>query len=132
MSQWTFGDFEIEVDFTDADFIDRMEEAKNKMDERVKQLPKVGKISDIIRAQVGCFDTFFEEMFGEKCGEKIRSGRMSLEVSIQAAESLSSFWNKEEKRIDTEYSKYQVNNQGNRKQRRDYNKNGKKNYNSRG
>ncbi|MEG2428596.1 MAG: DUF6673 family protein [Clostridium sp.] len=132
MSQWKFGDFEVEVDFTDADFIDHMEEAKNQMTEDVKQVPKVGKISDIIRAQVGCFDRFFEKMFREKCGEKIRSGRLSLEVSLQAVDNLTSFWKKEEKRIDTEYSKYQVIDHGNRDQRRNYNKNDKKNYNNRG
>ena len=51
MSLWKFGDFEAEVDFTDADFLDVLEEAKAEMFEAGKKVPITGKQSDIIRAQ---------------------------------------------------------------------------------
>ena len=50
MSLWKFGDFEAEVDFTDADFLDVLEEAKAEMFEAGKKVPITGKQSDIIRA----------------------------------------------------------------------------------
>ena len=55
MSLWKFGDFETDVDFTDADFLDAIEDAKAAMHEEQKNVPVVGKNSDIIRAQCACF-----------------------------------------------------------------------------
>ena len=54
MSLWKFGNFEAEVDFTDADFLDVLEEAKAEMFEAGKKVPITGKQSDIIRAQCAC------------------------------------------------------------------------------
>ena len=51
MSLWKFGDFEADVDFTDADFLDAIDEAKAAMHEAEQNVPVVGKNSDIIRAQ---------------------------------------------------------------------------------
>ena len=55
MSLWKFGDFEADVDFTDADFLDAIDEAKAAMHEAEQNVPVVGKNSDIIRAQCACF-----------------------------------------------------------------------------
>ena len=60
MSLWKFGDFEAEVDFTDADFLDALDEAKAAMHEAEQNVPVVGKNSDIIRAQCSCFYVFFD------------------------------------------------------------------------
>ena len=62
MSLWKFGDFEAEVDFTDADFLDVLEEAKAEMFEAGKKVPITGKQSDIIRAQCACFYVFFDTL----------------------------------------------------------------------
>ena len=63
MSLWKFGNFEAEVDFTDADFLDVLEEAKAEMFEAGKKVPITGKQSDIIRAQCACFYVFFDTLF---------------------------------------------------------------------
>ena len=42
MSLWKFGNFEAEVDFTDADFLDVLEEAKAEMFEAGKKVPMTG------------------------------------------------------------------------------------------
>ena len=42
MSLWKFGNFEAEVDFTDADFLDVLEEAKAEMFEAGKKVPITG------------------------------------------------------------------------------------------
>ncbi|MEG0904445.1 MAG: DUF6673 family protein [Lachnospiraceae bacterium] len=118
MSQWKYGNFEAEVDFTDADFLDTLEVAKQRMDEQIKNVPKVGKVTDIIRAQIACFDAFFDELFGLGAGEQIRDGRMSLEVSLSSVEAMYKFYQEEDKRTGDVFSKYNVKNNGNRQQQR--------------
>ena len=122
MSLWKFGDFEKEIDFTDADFLDALDDAKANMAEELKKVPKVGKNSDIIRAQVQCYRTFFDTLFGAGAGEAILEGKTSLEVCLRAESSLVAFEDNESHRIDSQYSKYYVKNHGNREQRRRYNK----------
>lgn len=122
MSLWKFGSFEEEVDFNDADFLDALEYAKKVMDLKLKEVPKVGKRSEIVRAQCRCFYAFFDTLFGEGAGNAIFEGRSSLELCIQAADSISEFQKSEDKRIEQTYSKYQVQNHGNRQQRRQYQK----------
>lgn len=114
MSLWKFGDFEKEIDFTDADFLDALDDAKANMAEELKKVPKVGKNSDIIRAQVQCYRTFFDTLFGAGAGEAILEGKTSLEVCLRAASSLVAFEDNESHRIDSQYSKYYVKNHGNR------------------
>lgn len=116
MSRWKFGKFEAEVDFTDADFMDALEEAQEQLVIQSKETPKVGKKSDIIRAQVDCFAQFFDHIFGPGTSEKMYEGRVSLELAIQSAESFSRFGEQEGRRMDDSYSKYYVNR--NRQQRR--------------
>lgn len=128
MSLWKFGNFEAEVDFTDADFLDNLEEAKTAMDNKLKFVPKTGKRSDIVRAQCECFYTFFDVLFGEGAGEEVFGGKNSLELCAKAAESITSFEKVENSRIESSYSKYAVQNHGNRQQRRNYQKNQKRQY----
>ena len=78
MSLWKFGDFETDVDFTDADFLDAIEDAKAAMHEEQKNVPVVGKNSDIIRAQCACFYVFFDTLFGEGAGEGFCVGKTAL------------------------------------------------------
>lgn len=125
MSLWKFGNFEKEIDFTDADFLDALDAAKASMAEELRKVPKVGKNSDIIRAQVQCYRTFFDTLFGAGAGEAVFEGKTSLEVCLRAASSLVAFEDRESQRIDSQYRKYYVQNHGNREQRRKYNKNHK-------
>lgn len=85
MSLWKFGDFEAEVDFTDADFLDAIEDAKAVMHEAEQNVPVVGKNSDIIRAQCSCFYAFFDTLFGDGAGERILCGKNSIKLCTDAA-----------------------------------------------
>ena len=96
--------------------MDALEEAQKELADRSMEIPKVGKKSDIIRAQVGCFAQFFDHIFGPGTSEKMYEGRASLELAIQSAESFSRFGEQEGRRMDDSYSKYYVNR--NRQQRR--------------
>ena len=93
MSLWKFGTFEQEIDFTDADFMDALEEAQEQLVIQSKETPKVGKKSDIIRAQVDCFAQFFDHIFGPGTSEQ------------------------EGRRMDQSYSKYYVTANRNTQQR---------------
>ena len=126
MSQWKFGNFETDIDFTDVDFLDRIDEGKQLMQEAEKNVLKVGKNSDIIRSQCQCFYVFFDHVFGRDAREAMFEGKTSLMLCVKASESLSAFENQEADRIDSMYGKYEVQNHGNRKQRRAYNKQNQK------
>ena len=54
MSLFTFGDLEVEIDFTDVDFLENLEEAKRLMQEEAKQVPKTGKTAEKGRTKL-CF-----------------------------------------------------------------------------
>lgn len=118
MSRWKFGEFETEVDFTDADFLDRLEAAQEQLDRDSKQVSLVGKTSDIIREQVGCFSRFFDAIFGEGTSELMYGGKTSLELAVRSCDEFSRFGESEETRMDSAYAKYKVNKPVNRQQRR--------------
>ena len=58
MSLFKFGDFEAEVDFTDADFLTDLEYAQEKLSEDAAKVPKTGKTAELFRAQCQCYLTF--------------------------------------------------------------------------
>ena len=107
MSLWKFNGFEAEVDFTDADFLDALDDAKKELDEAMKSVPKVGKNSDIVRAQCKCFYRFFDVLFYEGAGNDVYQGRHSLDLCIKSAESLTELQNAQNKQYDN-YDKYRV------------------------
>lgn len=123
MSLWKFGGLEAEIDLTDADFMERLEEAQRQLEYSSKNTLKVGKKSEIIRSQCACFDAFFNTLFGENASELMYEGRNSLELRIQSADAFFEFGKKEDRRIDGAYSKYYVKTAGNRQQKKNYNNN---------
>lgn len=131
MSLWKFGDFEAEVDFTDADFLDRLHEAKEILRVEAAKVPKVGKWSDIIRAQCKCYYNFFDNLFWKGAGERIFEGKNSIALCVEAAESISAFEDMQRQHFDAISEKYSVQHHGNRQQRRAYQKNHKKQYSGR-
>lgn len=64
MSLFKFGQLEAEVDFTDADFLETIEEAKKTLTKDMVEVPKVGREADIIRAQCKCYFNFFDNILG--------------------------------------------------------------------
>lgn len=107
MSLWKFGNFEADVDFTDVDFLDAIERAYDILEEDAKSLPVDGRPSAIARAQIECYDRFFENIFGEGvCNQMFDS--MSLERRLDAAEQLAKFREKEDSRFNDRVSGYTV------------------------
>lgn len=126
MSQWKFGNFETEIDFTDVDFLDRIDEGKQLMQEAENHVLKVGKNSDIIRSQCEVFYAFFDHVFGREARKAMFEGKTSLMLCVKASESLSEFENLEADGIKKQYGKYEAQNRGNRQHRRAYNKQNRK------
>lgn len=129
MSLFTFGDLEVEIDFTDVDFLENLEEAKRLMQEEAKQVPKTGKTADIIRAQCQCYFNFFDRAIGEGAHVAMFSGKTSLNLCLNATDALLAFENDEAVKMNERYSKYTVRQRGNREQKRNYNKQQKKSQN---
>lgn len=123
MSLWKFNDFEVDVDFTDADFMEKFENAYEDMRKDIDHTPKTGKVSNMIRAQCNVFDTFFEKVFGEKAIDKMFLGKKSVELRIEACNSLYDFRNSENSRYNSLMCKYKPN----RKQRRQAERNNQRN-----
>lgn len=129
MSLFTFGDLEVEIDFTDVDFLENLEEAKRLIQEEAKQVPKTGKTADIIRAQCQCYFNFFDRAIGEGAHVAMFSGKTSLNLCLNATDALLAFENDEAVKMNERYSKYTVRQHGNREQKRNYNKQQKKSQN---
>lgn len=124
MSLWKFGNFEADVDFTDVDFLDAIERAYDILEEDAKSLPVDGRPSAIARAQIECYDRFFENIFGEGvCNQMFDS--MSLERRLDAVEQLAKFREKEDSRFNDRVSGYTVK-KPNRAERRASQKNQQK------
>ena len=122
MSLFKYGDFEAEIDFTDADFLENLDMAKKLIQEEAAQVPKTGKTSDIIRAQCQCYFNFFDRVIGDGAHEEMFQGRTSLNLCIDATDALLKFENDEALKLNEKYSGYTVQQHGNRQQKRNYNK----------
>lgn len=128
MSLFKFGNFEAEVDFTDLDFLERLEYAKQRLNETEKKVPKTGSVKEIIMGELEASDIFFDTLFGDGAGYEIRGGRNSVKVCIEAMQALNEAEDSDSMFINQTRDKYSVQNRGNRQQRRQHEKNSKKNY----
>lgn len=126
MSQWKFNDFEADIDFTDADFMEKFENAYADMKKNIDHTPKTGKVSERIRAQCEVFDMFFVNVFGKDSVKKMFQGGHSVEMRIAACNSLYEFRNSEDNRYRSMMNKYMPNRQQRRAQGKNMRKNGRR------
>ena len=123
MSLFKYGDLEREIDFTNVEFLENLDEAKKLIKKEAAQVPKVGKTADIIRAQCQCYFNFFDRVIGEGAHEEMFGGKTSLNACLNATDALLAFENKEADKLNQKYGNYIVQQHGNRQQRRKYDKN---------
>lgn len=109
MSQWKFNNFETDIDFTDADFMEKFEDCYEKMVKESEKVPKVGKISEITRAQCKVFDDFYDRLFGGGASKAMFLGKSSMDMRVKAANSLFDFRNSEQSRYSSMVNKYTPN-----------------------
>ncbi len=87
MSQkkWQINGKEFELDLTDADVVQRYEDAFTDMDIAERLIPKDGKTSDRIRACCNLFKKLFDTLFGAGTSEQLFDG---VPTSISAYEDI--------------------------------------------
>lgn len=131
MSLFKFGDFEAELDFTDADVLDSIDAAYEKLMEELKGCPKEGKVAEIIDAQNACYDKYYNSILGSSASELMFGTSRSFKKRLDAADELRKYSDDENDALSARMEKYQVNKPKNREQRRNYQKQQRKNGNNR-
>lgn len=89
MSQFKFGEFEIELDVTDYDFSVKYENLAQELDKKAKELPKDGKMSDTIIASCTIIFEFFEALFGKGTAKKMFGSRTNIRLCDQSLVEIS-------------------------------------------
>lgn len=78
MFEFTYNGATFPFDMTDANVAERYEDAAERLMEKGKAAPKDGKKSAVLRYLCDAYNTFFDELFGEKAAEKMFGDRLSV------------------------------------------------------
>ena len=81
---------ELEIDFTDADFIERVEEACKEVFNKAEELKQDKKLSlaEGIRQECKILKDFLDYVLGDGTSEKLFKGKDSLNQCLQAYEDI--------------------------------------------
>ena len=82
---------EFEVDFTDADFLERLEKGKEEIEEKIKELNKDKNNvtpAEGIRQECKIIKIFVDYVFGDGSSEKAFGNKNSLKEHIEALEDI--------------------------------------------
>lgn len=100
MGQWKVNDLEFEVQFDDAEFQEKYEQAFEVLDKKEKELQKEGRLSAITKGYCKMFYELFDDIFGEGSGTKIFGGKINTTLCEEVYDSFISFCSDEVKRIN--------------------------------
>lgn len=89
----TINGYEVEIDFTDADTIEKIEQGVDKLQKDAEQLELQRKDEKItsaegIRLECKILKGFFDYVFGDGTSEKIFNGKDSLDLCLKAYEDI--------------------------------------------
>lgn len=89
----TINGYTVDIDVTDADFIERMEKANDNLNNEIERLKETVKdenfnIAEGIRQECKIIKDFFDYVLGDGTSEKIFNGKDSLNLCFQAYEEL--------------------------------------------
>ena len=89
----TINGYEVDIDFTDADVIQKIEEGKNILYNGVEELKKTTNDEDFdiaegIRQECKIIKDFFDYVLGDGTSEKIFKGKDSLNLCVKAYEDI--------------------------------------------
>ena len=77
-------DIEVEFSFTDADCLERLENATKKIKEKAEAGQKKElSLSESIRKECAILDEFFDEVFGKGISEKIFKGKKDIQEYME-------------------------------------------------
>ncbi len=103
---WRYNNFECDLDFTDADFMERFENAYFNMVNQQKKVPKTGTSSEISRAWCQTFFEFVESVFGSGTKEKMFGNRVSVRLCVEVSEQLYSEYIRQKHEMNEIKNKY--------------------------
>lgn len=118
MSQYEINGVILEIDMEDVDFLEKLENAFEKMDEEEKNVQKIGKQSDIARAYCEMFYHLFDNIFGEGTGQEIFDGKNNLRITDETYEKFVSICAEQTRDSQKRKEKIVAKFQPNRAQRR--------------
>lgn len=111
----------LEVDFLDADFLEKYEELTHAIVEAIQdKTAYAGKTNaESLRYQCECVNEYFDELFGEGTAEKMFGINGKLSIRLDAFAQLGAIAEHPSKFLDETKEKYGfVKKEGNREQRR--------------
>lgn len=90
-TMWEINGQTFELDLEDADTAERYEEAFYKMEAEEKQMTKVGKLSEKIRAYSKLFENLYDRLFGEGSGKAILGEKANTRTCNEIYDSFLNF-----------------------------------------
>lgn len=99
--------YEIEVDFTDADFVEKIETYAKKVSEEVELTkPKEMGMAEFIRKECEIVRNFFDNIFGEGTSKKIFGNKYSLSICISTFQQFIEAKISQQKELEEVINKY--------------------------
>lgn len=107
---------EIEFDFLDADDVEKLENAYQKVvDETEKFKKQELSMSEEIRVECKIIDEFLDNVFGEGIAQKLFNGKMSLKEHTDIFQEILDEKIKYSKDLENVYQRYKPNKEERRK-----------------
>lgn len=98
---------EFDVDFTDADFLERIEKGSKKVYEETEKVKKIEyTLAEGIRQECKILKDFLDYVLGEGTSEKLFGEKNSLHLCLKAFEDIIKEKEKQVKSINELVSKY--------------------------
>ena len=88
MSLYKVMGVDVEMDFLDADFMERFENAYEKMESTVENVSPTAKTSELIRSKCKAMKTFMIDVFGEEKHKEMFGDKQSIALYVQASNEI--------------------------------------------
>jgi hypothetical protein len=99
--------YELEVDFTDADFIDKIEKYAKEVSEQVELTKrKEMGMAEFIRKECEIVRNFFDNVFGKGTAKKIFGNKYSLSICISTFQQFIEAKLSQQKELEEIINKY--------------------------
>ena len=109
----------IEIDYNDADDIERFEKAKEEVKQKLENMSEKGKTNaEIIRESCGYIFNFFDEVLGQGVHKKIFGTKCNIEKCMDAFIDFTEEIIKQSNKIDEKIENFQAKYSPNRATRR--------------
>ena len=97
---WNFNDVQIDIDILDADAALRIEQALDVLAVEEKQLPKEGKLSEVVTAYCSMYIRFFDTVLGPGGAKLVFQGKTNVRLCDEAYASFIAHIQKETRELD--------------------------------